>query len=173
MIKRLRQQSYRQKNEISDATNRLQEQLIQIEDTHRKDLIQRDTHIHNLNLTIREIQGSTSWKITAPLRKIVSAIRRILGDRHKEISQIQPTVTQNNFGLEHPLDLACEELPEEHNSYSQWIEKFDTINDIDRLCMHEEVGTWRSKPLLSIIMPVYNPPIDMLREAIDSIKNQT
>jgi len=173
MIKRLRQESYRQKNESSEVIDRLQKQLKKSKEAHRNDLIQRDTHIHNLNLTIREIQGSTSWKITSPLRKIVSAIRRIVGGRYKDTSQVQPIVTQDNLHLEPSHDLSGEEHPKEHNSYTQWIDKFDTINDVDRLCMHEEAGTWRSKPLLSIVMPVYNPPIEMLREAIESIKHQT
>ncbi|WP_122765995.1 glycosyltransferase, partial [Pseudomonas viridiflava] len=46
------------------------------------------------------------------------------------------------------------------------------INDIDRVGMYEEIGNWKLKPLLSIIMPVYNPPIEMLREAIESVKAQ-
>ncbi|WP_122586847.1 glycosyltransferase, partial [Pseudomonas viridiflava] len=57
-------------------------------------------------------------------------------------------------------------------SYARWVEQFDTINDIDRLGMYEEIGNWKLKPLLSIIMPVYNPPIEMLREAIESVKAQ-
>ncbi|WP_423814393.1 hypothetical protein, partial [Pseudomonas viridiflava] len=47
-------------------------------------------------------------------------------------------------------------------SYTQWVEQFDTISDIDRLGTYEEMGTWALKPLLSIVMPVYNPPIEML-----------
>ncbi|MFJ2428954.1 glycosyltransferase [Pseudomonas sp. NPDC087804] len=172
MIKRLRQENYRQKNESSEVIDRLQKQLKDNEEAHRNDLTQRDTHIHNLNLTIREIQGSTSWKITSPLRKIVSAIKRIVTGSSKGTYQVQPIVTQDNLRLEPSHDITSE-VHLEHNSYTQWIHKFDTLNDVDRLCMHEEAGTWRSRPLLSIVMPVYNPPIDMLREAIDSIKFQT
>ncbi len=168
MIKRLRQESSHQKKQMAEVIDRLQQQLSERDIVLRENLIERDTHIHNLNLTIMEIQGSTSWKITSPLRKIVSAIRRIVRGQNIESPLTLSTVLQERAAAD-----ASENIQTETSeTYAQWVERFDTIDDVDRLCMHEEVGSWKSKPLLSIIMPVYNPPIDMLREAIESIKHQ-
>ncbi|WP_122553103.1 glycosyltransferase, partial [Pseudomonas viridiflava] len=116
--------------------------------------------------------GSASWKITSPLRKLVAAVRRVVrGGQSVEITSEQNTppelISFDTAGLVHVA-------PNEEGglSYTQWVEQFDTISDIDRLGMYEEKGTWALKPLLSIVMPVYNPPIEMLREAIERVKNQ-
>lgn len=38
--------------------------------------------------------------------------------------------------------------------------------------MLEHIETFKYKPLISILMPVYNTPEKYLREAIDSVRNQ-
>ncbi|KTB76502.1 glycosyl transferase family 2 [Pseudomonas syringae] len=179
MLKRLRHENSLQKKQSSAAIEKLQRELVlEQQKLARKEavftaaLIERDTHIHNLNLTIMELQGSTSWKITSPLRKIVAAIRRARGGEQAAApfpahGSLPHTVEPEETELIH-----SEHVPEHVDTYTQWVEEFDTIDDIDRLCMYEEMGAWKTKPLLSIIMPVYNPPIDMLREAIESIKTQ-
>ncbi|MEE4892196.1 glycosyltransferase family 2 protein [Pseudomonas alliivorans] len=172
MLKRLREENSLQKRQAAGAIEKLQLEIARREDALKNALIERDTHIHNLNLTIMELQGSTSWKITSPLRKLVAAIRRIVRGHDiapftPEQSVSQELIASDTVGLVHPAP--TEEGP---LSYTQWVEQFDTINDMDRLGMYEEVGNWRLRPLLSIIMPVYNPPIDMLRDAIESIQTQ-
>ncbi|MEE4676797.1 glycosyltransferase family 2 protein [Pseudomonas alliivorans] len=172
MLKRLREENSLQKRQAAGAIEKLQLEIARREDALKNALIERDTHIHNLNLTIMELQGSTSWKITSPLRKLVAAIRRIV--RGHDIAPFTPEqsvgqelIASDTVGLVHPAP--TEEGP---LSYTQWVEQFDTITDMDRLGMYEEVGNWKLRPLLSIIMPVYNPPIDMLRDAIESIQTQ-
>ncbi|MCQ9473100.1 glycosyltransferase family 2 protein [Pseudomonas alliivorans] len=173
MLKRLREENSLQKRQAAGAIEKLQLEIARREDALKNALIERDTHIHNLNLTIMELQGSTSWKITSPLRKLVAAIRRIVRGHDiapftpDEQSVSQELIASDTVGLVHPAP--TEEGP---LSYTQWVEQFDTINDMDRLGMYEEVGNWKLRPLLSIIMPVYNPPIDMLRDAIESIQTQ-
>lgn len=180
MLKRLRHENSLQKKQSSAAIEKLQRELVlEQQKLARKEavftaaLIERDTHIHNLNLTIMELQGSTSWKITSPLRKIVAAIRRARSGEQAAApfpahGSLPHTVEPEQTELIH-----SEHVQEQHiDSYTRWVEEFDTVTDIDRLCMYEDMGGWKSRPLLSIIMPVYNPPIDMLREAIESIKTQ-
>jgi glycosyltransferase involved in cell wall biosynthesis len=138
---------------------------------HRALLIERDTHIHNLNLTIMELQGSTSWKITSPVRKLARAIRRAMGERDSGAGTSAMAPSHEMIASD-VSDVAAPGVVEDPHSYSRWVEQYDTLTDVDRLCMYEEIGAWQYKPLLSIIMPVYNPPIDMLKEAIESIKHQ-
>ncbi|MBI6840533.1 glycosyltransferase [Pseudomonas syringae] len=168
MPKRLRRENSLQKRPSSAVTDRLRQELAYKEAATTAALIERDTHIHNLNLTIMEIQGSTSWKITAPLRKIVAAIRRAGRGKHG-VAQLPL-----HEAPQHAVDPGVIEIAhlDHGNTYARWVEEFDTIDDLDRLCMYEDIGSWKIKPLLSIIMPVYNPPIDMLRDAIESIKTQ-
>mgnify|MGYP001180885996 CR=1 FL=1 len=168
MLKRLRRENSLQRKQSSADLEKLQQELASKEAAMTAALLERDTHIHNLNLTIMEIQSSTSWKVTSPLRKIVSALRRV-GRSHPIIA---PLPLPNTPQVRSDLDTTGIAHPEHIDTYAQWVEEFDTIDDIDRLCMYEEIGRWKVQPLLSIIMPVYNPPIDMLREAIESIRSQ-
>jgi GT2 family glycosyltransferase len=56
--------------------------------------------------------------------------------------------------------------------YHAWIEAFDTLAP-DRLQqMQTEVASFGRRPLISVIMPVYNTPKTLLREAIESVRKQ-
>lgn len=57
-------------------------------------------------------------------------------------------------------------------TYETWIELFDTIDDGLRHRIDARVRSLVQRPKISVIMPVYDPPLDMLRAAIDSVRNQ-
>ena len=60
----------------------------------------------------------------------------------------------------------------EEKDYDLWINKNEpTESELNEQRLTS--GTFSYRPLISIIMPVFNPPINVLREAIDSIVNQT
>lgn len=61
-------------------------------------------------------------------------------------------------------------IPE--RSYRAWVEQFDTLDDHDRVRIASRVATLPWRPLISIIMPVYNPPPKFLERAIDSVRAQ-
>lgn len=172
MLKRLREENSLQKKQSAGALEMLQKEIALREAASRNALIERDTHIHNLNLTIMALQGSTSWKVTSPLRKLVSAIRRIVHGRSVAQNALEQDTSPELIGSDTAALVHVTPTEDGPLSYARWVEQFDTINDIDRLGMYEEIGNWKLKPLLSIIMPVYNPPIEMLREAIESVKAQ-
>lgn len=56
--------------------------------------------------------------------------------------------------------------------YRTWIERHDalTADDLDRL--RRKVEALAHKPLISVLMPVYNTPARLLQEAIDSVRAQ-
>lgn len=57
--------------------------------------------------------------------------------------------------------------------YLSWIARTENITTADADWMRSQVRSWDSPPLLSIVMPVFDPPIKLLQEAIASIQNQT
>jgi GT2 family glycosyltransferase len=63
-------------------------------------------------------------------------------------------------------------LSDPSKTYKKWIQQFDTLSaeDIQNILKHIETLTYR--PILSVIMPVYNVEVRWLREAIDSVRNQ-
>lgn len=159
--------------------------------------VQKDTHIHNLNLQIIGMQSSTSWKLTAPMRKAIRLLRRL-----QKIIRILPSTIRRGGGIKNTANKALNiwkqqgvagvvarirylnrasefafvgqetrEVPDRHD-YARWVDYYDTIDDNGRWRMREEIRKWASKPVISVIMPVYNPPIDLLREAVESIRSQ-
>jgi len=67
-------------------------------------------------------------------------------------------------------------LPEAINAgtaYADWIEQFDTVSETDREEMRKAIAAFPVKPLISVVMPVYDPKPEWLKEAIDSVIGQT
>lgn len=56
--------------------------------------------------------------------------------------------------------------------YSEWIEKYDLLTDADCDTIRKKIETLEHKPLISVLMPVYNVEERYLREAIDSVRAQ-
>jgi GT2 family glycosyltransferase len=57
-------------------------------------------------------------------------------------------------------------------SYDLWINRFDTLSAIDKKRMTESIGRMPVHPLISVLMPVYNPKPEWLKAAIDSVISQ-
>lgn len=168
-----------------------------LEEQMRLQQVQKDTHIHNLNLHIIAMQSSSSWKVTAPFRKLVkragqvkrvwrllpAVIRRGGGVRSTVRKAIAVWREQGAAGLKARVVWAAassnfafvgqeaREVPDRHD-YSRWVEYYDTLDDNGRWKISEDIRKWKTKPLISVIMPVYNPPLDLLREAVESLQSQ-
>jgi glycosyltransferase involved in cell wall biosynthesis len=61
-------------------------------------------------------------------------------------------------------------LPE--GGYQRWIELYDTIDDEARILIRSQLESLTRHPKISVMMPTYNPPIEMLRSAIESVRSQ-
>lgn len=60
-----------------------------------------------------------------------------------------------------------------HDAYRLWVSRYDELDeaDLDAARRLGEELPWR--PLVSIVMPVFDPPVDVLERAIDSVRTQT
>ncbi len=56
--------------------------------------------------------------------------------------------------------------------YAQWIALYDTVTDEVRANMQARARALSAQPLISVLMPVYNPEPAWLREAIESVRAQ-
>jgi glycosyltransferase involved in cell wall biosynthesis len=63
-------------------------------------------------------------------------------------------------------------LASERNDYTEWICRYDTLTDEMRAKMYAHIETLRTKPRISVVMPVYNPRPEWLIEAIESVRKQ-
>lgn len=60
----------------------------------------------------------------------------------------------------------------ERNNYPLWVKQYDTLTDHDREIMKTLLKGFRETPLISVVMPVYNPNVSWLIEAIESVQKQ-
>jgi glycosyltransferase involved in cell wall biosynthesis/SAM-dependent methyltransferase len=58
------------------------------------------------------------------------------------------------------------------SDYRKWLRKFHTLEDLDRKIIAGHIPGFQHKPLISVLMPVYNPPLQFLDEAIRSVRYQ-
>ncbi|HEX8116811.1 MAG TPA: glycosyltransferase, partial [Pyrinomonadaceae bacterium] len=57
-------------------------------------------------------------------------------------------------------------------AYREWVAKYDTLTDADRARINELSDALRDKPLISVLMPVYNVDEVWLRRAVESVLRQ-
>lgn len=56
--------------------------------------------------------------------------------------------------------------------YREWIRRFDTLTEEKERVIRSEINLMEKPPSFSVVMPVYNPPPDLLEQAIQSVLNQ-
>ncbi len=57
-------------------------------------------------------------------------------------------------------------------AYRYWTQRYDTLSDSDRAAIGAHIESFQRRPLISIVMPTYETPERLLREAIGSIRAQ-
>ena len=58
------------------------------------------------------------------------------------------------------------------NDYAEWVRRYDTLTDETRASIRTRIEAFSHKPLISVLMPTYNPKAQWLTEAIESVRNQ-
>lgn len=63
-------------------------------------------------------------------------------------------------------------MPPEIESYARWLHLYDPVSPAALRTLREAVAALPDRPLISVIMPVYNTPERWLRRAIESVRAQ-
>jgi glycosyltransferase involved in cell wall biosynthesis len=58
------------------------------------------------------------------------------------------------------------------DAYRRWVSLYDTISRADRTAILADIESFARRPLISIVMPVFNTPEPFLRAALDSVRDQ-
>ncbi len=58
------------------------------------------------------------------------------------------------------------------SDYRHWVELHDTLTAVDRRAIKARITRLAYKPLISVLMPVYETPLPLLRKAIESVEAQ-
>ncbi|MBY7668175.1 MULTISPECIES: glycosyltransferase [Vibrio] len=155
-----------------------------------KELQEREQHTQALLGAITEIHHSTSWKITAPIR----AIRPILSMPLRIVTRgvgfvryhggLKNTCRKayrvyQRDGLsalllrgQYQVIQAVEQTGEPLINYGQWLEKYGQLSVEQTQMVSARIASLSERPKISVLMPVYNPPLDYLCEAIESVQAQ-
>jgi len=139
--------------------------------------------------TIEELVNSTSWRLTLPVRFIGRQCKRVrllwslrskilffgngvAGTAGKAVRVFQK---EGVAGLKERLariHSGGAMFAEGTLGYAEWIRRYDTLTDDVRQRMCTDMDCWEQKPLISVVMPVYNSNIDFLTAAIESVRSQ-
>jgi GT2 family glycosyltransferase/uncharacterized coiled-coil protein SlyX len=183
--------------QLKAEQERLMQQLTQAQEK----LTERDGQIAILGQTVAErdglitaILGSRSWRLTRPMRWLGDRIKRVRyllritrniiaqkGGiwrtcaavprvyRREGFAGIKSRIRQFQTGS--PLNSSVT-LADPSSAYSEWINRYDTLTDETRAKMRQIAEDFTRKPLISVVMPCYNPKPEWLKEAIESVRRQ-
>ena len=173
---------------------------------------ERDGQLASLNqLTIRyaealksidEIRGSSSWRLTAPIRYISSKAKNTVS-----LFKLLPSIIRFGGGMSGSTKKAwCVFLKEgwfgvkrrilfvdghrgvstssamirpdltlptvDRNDYAEWVRRYDTLTDEVSTGMRKAIAEFTHQPLISVVMSTYNPKSEWVIEAIESVRKQ-
>lgn len=134
--------------------------------------------------------SSTSWKLTAPLRLAnragarisqLASMMQMLARRHGGYARL----AQRSLNILRRDGLAGGKTawarakalrhggnPLSGNDYESWLKRYSGLDEVGREKIRSEIASWEKPPLISVVMPVYNPEVDWLKEAIASVQAQ-
>ena len=56
--------------------------------------------------------------------------------------------------------------------YRRWCQLHDTLDEAQRLALDSDLRQWPHRPLISVLMPVFNPSLVWLEQAVQSVREQ-
>ncbi len=129
--------------------------------------------------------SSRTWRLGSPLRHAVSAVRKIMALGVRAVSAVRrrgliasaSTLLrilrgEGIGGLSQRLGLSGQVFGIDDAEYTRWIGLYDRPSDERRLKIRSEIARLGHQPLISVIMPTYNPDLRHLDEAINSVRAQ-
>ena len=129
------------------------------------------------NDEISAIYASRSWRLTSPLRYVsirLTHIKKYAWDIGYALRAVQRVWRQEGWsGVKNRIHLYIKKLPFfATNSYQEWIELYDSLTDKKRTKIKQRITAMKQRPLISVVMPVYTPSVDLLEQAINSVQAQ-
>jgi len=125
-----------------------------------------------------EIFNSRSWRLTAPLRESLHRVQQWI-QAGKSTGRVMVTALSSlhklpallrKQGVRGLLRRLESEL-DQGASYLQWIAQNEP-SEADRMKMGERIQNWTHQPLVSVLVPTYNSPLNYLKEAVESVQAQ-
>lgn len=116
-------------------------------------------HFRLTNIRVREISKAET------LYRLV----RQYGRGWRQEWQALPAAGQDRVGQDRTNRLLRAHVA---GSYDRWVVLYDTLHPWERDAIRGDIASWTDRPVISVLMPVYNPPVEFLRQALDSVRDQ-
>lgn len=113
----------------------------------------KDAQIAEHRYHLERINASPWWRLGMWVARRIETLLRI--------AKIQSTT-----------DNVPRQSLQTNRSYQKWVELYDTISEQDRQAIKVHIQGLAYQPLISIVMPAYETPENLLREAIASVRSQ-
>lgn len=120
------------------------------------------------------VMRSRSWRWTQKLRDVGSharQVRQLVRQQGGLSHALQKTVALLFKQGPKAVVSAMSRVADQHLSYSEWIERNEApVALYPRL--KEKCLSWQHQPMVSVLMPTYNSPLNFLAQAIESVQAQ-
>ncbi len=97
-------------------------------------------------------------------------VRTFLGD-HRLVVELLHEDGWNPF-FETTVHVGQPGDASELSEYEKWCRQHETLSDDDRAAIRTHLAALSRRPVISVVMPVYNPPVELLAKAIESVRAQ-
>lgn len=152
-----------------NAENNLS-QRIKLAEVMQVDLARAVADATAARIDLDRVLTSSSWRLTRPLR----AARALAGSFWQRPSRLPGLVVkvagvirrEGWQGVHHRLSGLNKRWPWHMTDYESWRASLSGGVKTQRV-------NWAWRPQFSVVMPVYNPPLDLLMEAVQSIQAQS
>ena len=145
------------------------------------------------------VMSSTSWRLTRPVRSVGAIVRKVktvataisiarrrqFGIMRMARRALQIFKREGLSGVRHRVAWliyhsassatnaqSASLMPPQAGSYADWVAKFDSFDATQLVALHQALTQLTHRPLISIVMPVYNPVATDLTKAIESVLAQ-
>lgn len=153
--------------------------------------------VAELEHLVRSLQESLCWRVTAPIRWVGTPINRtrhkmalvrrsivLRGGAGKAASQavrilrnegvqgLQARISNAERMLQGPTGQQASLLQPGEDPYHGWLRLYDPTDADTMAALGQKIRDLGISTTFSVVMPVYNPPLDYLRQAIASVQAQ-
>ncbi len=140
-------------------------QLEEYQDAYEKAAKERDKFDRAYHAVIH----STSWRVLAPVRKVMDAIKRFMKSNRVTALFYRGLVNLRHKGVKDTARLVKKWLGQKNRC-----KEYLSANNLTEQQKHEQRETiFSHKIKISVLVPLYNTPPLFLREMIESVQKQT